>query len=653
MTELKESGTINFLYQQYYLDYASYVILDRAVPALGDGLKPVQRRILHALEELDDGRFNKVANVIGHCMRYHPHGDASIGDALINLGQKDLLIETQGNWGNLLTGDSAAAPRYIEARLSKFAKEVAFNKETTTWQPSYDGRSKEPVILPMKFPLLLAQGAEGIAVGLSTKIMPHNFVELLEASISALKGEQIELYPDFPTAGIADFSDYNQGRKGSKIRVRAKIEFENSKLLKITQIPWETTTTSLIESIISAAEKGKIKIKKVEDNTARDVEILIHLQPGADPDNTIEALYAFTKCEVSINPFCCVIDEGRPKFLSIGELVQFTALKTKDLLQQELEIKHLHLLEKIFFASLERIFIEEKVYRAIEACETWEEVLSTITKKMTPHAKNFHRPLNEDDVIKLTEIKIKRLSKFDSNKAQEALDKFTGDLEETEKNLKQIVKYTTSWFKHLLKEYGKGRNRRTEISSFKAVDKAKVAHANKKLFVNAKDGLIGTDLKKEQFLFDVSDLNEVLCITRDGNFTVVKAPEKQYVGKDLIYVSLFKRNDESTIYNLIFRDGRDGPVMVKRFPIDSVIRDKPYSLTKETPGSRVLYLGICKSPDELEEIKIKFAEGQKLKQKVQTVSLSEFPVKSRTGSGTILTRHKIEKIEKIENSDET
>ena len=651
MTDLKETGSIHNLYQHYYLDYASYVILDRAVPALGDGLKPVQRRILHALEEMDDGRFNKVANVIGHCMRYHPHGDASIGDALTNLGQKDLLIETQGNWGNLLTGDSAAAPRYIEARLSKFAKEVAFNKETTSWQPSYDGRSKEPVILPIKFPLLLAQGAEGIAVGLSTKIMPHNFLELLEASIAALKGEKVEVFPDFPTGGSADFSEYNQGRKGSRLRVRAKIEFENSKLLKVTQIPWETTTTSIIESIVSAAEKGKIKVKKVEDNTARDVEILIHLQPGADLDNTIEALYAFTKCEVSINPFCCVIDEAKPKFLGVDDLVVYTAEKTKSLLGLELELKKNSLLEKIFFASLERIFIEEKVYRAIETCETWEDVLSTITKKMTPHAKNFHRALAEEDVIKLTEIKIKRLSKFDSNKATEHLSKYATELEETEKNLKQLTKYAIQWFKHLLKEYGKGKERKTEISSFKAVDKAKVAHANKKLYVNAKDGLIGTDLKKEQYLFDVSELNEVLCFTRDGNFTVVKTPEKQYVGKDLIYVSLFKRNDELTTYNVIFRDGRDGPIMIKRFAVDSVIRDKAYPITKESPGSRILYLGISKSPEESEEVLIRFAEGQKLKQKTLKVEMNEYPVKPRTGAGSILSRHKIDKIEKVKSEE--
>jgi len=653
MTERKEAGTIQNLYQHYYLDYASYVILDRAVPALADGLKPVQRRILHALDDMDDGRFNKVANVIGHCMRYHPHGDASIGDALTSLGQKDLLIETQGNWGNLLTGDSAAAPRYIEARLSKFAKEVVFNKETTSWQPSYDGRSKEPVVFPMKFPLLLAQGAEGIAVGLSTKIMPHNFGELLEASIAVLRGEKVEIYPDFPTGGIADFSEYNQGRKGSKIRVRAKIEFESAKMLRITQIPWETTTTSLIESIVSAAEKGKIKIKKVEDNTARDVEILIYLQPGVDPDKTIEALYAFTKCEVSVNPFCCVIDEARPKFLGVDDLVAYTANRTKDLLGQELEIKKSSLLEKLFFASIEQIFIEQKIYRTIETCETWEEVLVTIKKKMTPLVSKLHRALQDEDVIKLTEIKIKRISKFDGDKAKDAMEKFQIELDDTEKNLKQLTKFAIAWFKHLLKDYGKGRERRTEIKSFKAVDKSKVAFANKKLFVNEKDGLIGTDLKKEKYLFDVSELSEILCMTRDGNFTVVKTPEKQYVGKDIIYVSPYRRGDTDTIYNLIFRDGKDGPVMIKRFPIDSIIRDKSYPLTKESPGSRILHLSISKSAEDCKTVRIKFADGQKLKQKTLEVDFNEVPVKSRTVAGTILTRYKIEKIELLQSEKTT
>lgn len=639
-------GSIENLYQDYYLDYASYVILDRAIPNINDGLKPVQRRILHSLEEMDDGRYNKVANVIGHCMRYHPHGDASIGDAMVNIGQKDLLIDTQGNWGNVVTGDRAAAPRYIEARLSKFAKTVAFKKETTDWEMSYDGRSHEPVQLPLKFPLLLFQGAEGIAVGLATKILPHSFNELIDASIAALRNQEINLLPDFPTGGIADVSEYNGGLRGGKVRVRAKIIVTAANTLTISEIPYETTTSSVIESIVQASEKGKLKIKKIEDNTAKDVDIKIILPAGTDPTKATAALYAFTKCEVSISPNSCVIDNKNPVFKSVNELLKHSAFRTKGLLERELEIKRDEISEKIFFASLEQIFIENKIYRSIEKCVTWEDVIKTIIKKMKPLTEGLSRELTEEDAVRLTEIKIKRISKFDSDKANDKLLELQGELDKVIKNLKSLTRYAISYYKGLKKDFGGKFDRKTEITTFKQIDKTKVATANLKIFINAKEGFIGTSLKKEEFLFECSQLDEIICVTAEGIFKVIKAADKSYIGKNIIYASIFKRGDTNTTYNLIYKDGRAGNSMVKRFNIASITRDKEYDLTKGSKGSKVLYFSVCKNPDDQEVVYVKHADGQRLKNKVIGVNFQDIPIKARTTNGNILTRYKIEKIEK-------
>lgn len=639
-------GSIANLYQDYYLDYASYVILDRAIPNINDGLKPVQRRILHSLEEMDDGRYNKVANVIGHCMRYHPHGDASIGDAMVNLGQKNLLIDTQGNWGNVVTGDRAAAPRYIEARLTKFAKTVAFKKETTEWEMSYDGRSKEPVHLPLKFPLLLFQGAEGIAVGLATKVLPHNFNELIDASISALRKEDFVLLPDFPTGGLADTAEYKGGLRGGKVKVRARIETTGVNQLTITEIPYETTTQSVIDSIISASEKGKVKIKKIEDNTAKDIDIQITLPSGSDPAKARAALFAFTKCEVSISPNSCVIESQQPVFQKVDELLTYSAFRTKDLLGQELEIKKKDLEEKIFFASLEQIFIEQKIYRTIEKCETWDDVIKTIKKKMKPLTNGLLRELTDDDAARLTEIKIKRISKFDTDKANDKLVELEGELETVIKNLKSLTKYTIAYFKKLKKDFGKDFARKTEITTFKEIDKTKVAVANKKIYVNAKEGFIGTSLRKEQFLFECSDLDEIICVTAEGTFKVFRPEDKVYIGKNIIYASIFKRGDVSTTYNLIYRDGRVGNSMIKRFNISSITRDREYDLTKGTKGSKILYFGISKTPEEQDIVYVKHAEGQKLKNKVLGVDFLQIPIKGRGTNGNILTRYKVAKVDK-------
>lgn len=638
-------GSIANMYQDYYLDYASYVILDRAIPNISDGLKPVQRRILHSLEEMDDGRFNKVANVIGHCMRYHPHGDAAIGDALTNLGQKDLLIDTQGNWGNILTGDRAAAPRYIEARLTKFAQTVAFKKEVTEWQLSYDGRSKEPVELPMKFPLLLSQGAEGIAVGLATKILPHNFCELIESAIAYLRKEEFTLIPDFPSGGTCDASEYNAGLRGGKVKVRAEIETTGANSLRITSVPYETTTQSLIDSIVSASEKGKIKIKRIEDNTAQNVDIQVFLPPGTDPAKARAALYAFTKCEVSISPNSCVIDGNKPVFLSVEDLLKHSVDRTKELLRQELEIEKSVLSEKIFFASLERIFIENKIYRHIEKCETWEDVVSTLHKKMKPLVKDLSRDLTDDDVVKLTEIKIKRISKFDSAKADDKLIELEGLLEKVIKNLNSLTRFTINYYKRILKDFGKGQERRTTISSFKSVDKTKVAQVNQKIFINAKDGFIGTSLKKETFLFECSELDEIICVTREGKFKVIKTTDKAYIGKNIIYAAVFKRGDQNTTYNLIFRDGRIGNVMVKRFHIASVTREREYDLTKGTPNSKILYFNATSEAEKPDTVIVRLADGQKLKKKAVGVDFTQIPIKGRTTNGNILTKYKVSKIE--------
>lgn len=639
-------GSIANMYQAYYLDYASYVILDRAIPNINDGLKPVQRRIMHSLEEMDDGRYNKVANVIGHCMRYHPHGDAAIGDAMTNLGQKDLLIDTQGNWGNAVTGDRAAAARYIEARLTKFAKEVAFRKDTTEWQMSYDGRSKEPVHLPMKFPLLLSQGAEGIAVGLATKILPHNFNELIDGAIAYLKNEDFTVYPDFPTGGVADISEYNGGVRGGKVKVRARIETSGVNTLTITEIPFETTTQSVIDSIILAAEKGKIKIKKIEDNTAQNVDIQIVLPSGTDPAKARAALFAFTKCEVSISPNSCVIDGQKPVFLSVEDLLKHSVDRTKNLLERELQIEQHELEEKIFFSTLERIFIENRIYRSIEKCESWEEVIDTLKKKLKPFQKDLTRSFTDEDISRLTEIKIKRITKFDSDKANDKLIELEGNLAAIIKNLKSLTKYTVSYYKQLKKQYGKNHPRQTEISTFRVIDKTKVTAVNQKIFINPKDGFIGTSLKKEQYLFECSDLDEIICVTAEGKFKVIRASEKSYIGKNIIYAAIYKRGDKKTTYNLVYRDGRVGHSMVKRFNIPSITREKEYDLTKGTAGSKILYFNATSDEDAQDTVYVKHAEGQKLKKKTLGLDFTQIPIKARTTNGNILTKYKVAKVEK-------
>ncbi|MEM1408819.1 MAG: DNA gyrase/topoisomerase IV subunit A, partial [Bacteroidota bacterium] len=558
---------VSGMYQNWFLDYASYVILERAVPAIEDGFKPVQRRIMHSLKEMDDGRFNKVANVIGSTMQYHPHGDASIGDAIVNIGQKDLLIDTQGNWGDIRTGDSAAAPRYIEARLSKFALDVVYNPQTTEWQLSYDGRKKEPVTLPVKFPLLLAQGVEGIAVGLSTKILPHNFIELIKASIDVLKGKKPKIYPDFPTGGMADFSEYNQGLRGGKIKVRAKIEEYDKKTLVIRDIPFATTTSSLIDSIIKANDKGKIKIKQVVDNTAKDVEILISLAPGQSPDITIDALYAFTDCETSISPNSCVIIEDKPHFISVNEILKINTEQTVALLTRELEIRKHDLMEKILFSSLEKIFIENRIYRDIEECETWEAVIDTIDKGLDSYKPQFYREITEEDIVRLTEIKIKRISRFDSFKADELLKKLEEDLKETEYNLAHITEFAISYFTNLREKYGKGKERKTEITSFDSIDTTIVAANNQRLYVNRADGFVGYGLRRDEFVTECSDIDDIIAIRKDGKMMVSRISEKVFMGKDILYAGVWKKGDDRMTFNLVYVDAKSGRSMAKRFNV--------------------------------------------------------------------------------------
>ncbi len=581
---------ISGLYENWFLDYASYVILERAVPSIEDGLKPVQRRIMHAMKVMDDGRFNKVANVIGSTMQYHPHGDASIGDAMVNLGQKELLIDTQGNWGDIRTGDSAAAPRYIEARLSKFALEVVFNNQTTNWQLSYDGRKNEPVTLPVKFPLLLAQGVEGIAVGLSTKILPHNFIELIKGSIEVLKGRKPKIFPDFPTGGHADFSEYNEGKKGSRVKVRARIEQYDKKSIVVKDIPYGTTTTGLIESIIKASDKGKIKIKHVVDNTAKDVEILITLAPGQSPDITIDALYAFTDCEISISPNACVIVDDKPRFLSVNEILQINTNQTVTQLTRELELRRHELLEKIHFSSLEKIFIENRIYRDIEECETWEAVISTIDNGLEPFKKQFYREITEEDIVKLTEIKIKRISKYDASRADDLLKRLEDELEQVIHDLDNITDFAINYFKKLLEKYSNGRERKTEIKSFEDIAATVVAANNVKLYANIADGFVGYGLKKDEFVADCSDIDDILVIRKDGKCMVSRISDKMFMGKNIMHVGVWKKADERMVYNAIYLDGGTGRTMVKRFNVLAVTRDKEYDITKGATGSRLLYL---------------------------------------------------------------
>lgn len=643
---------VDGLYENWFLDYASYVILERAVPRIEDGLKPVQRRIMHSLKEMDDGRFNKVANVIGNTMQYHPHGDAAIGEAIVNIGQKDILIETQGNWGDVRTGDSAAAPRYIEARLSKFALDVVYNAQTTEWQLSYDGRKKEPVTLPVKFPLLLANGVEGIAVGLSTKILPHNFCELIKASIDVLKGKNPKVYPDFPTGGIGDFTEYNQGLRGGKIKVRAKIDIVDKKTLAIREIPFSTTTTSLMESIVKASEKGQIKVKQVVDNTAKDVEIQIHLQPGQSPEVAMDALYAFTDCEISISPNACVIVEDKPQFMTVNDILKYNTQQTVKLLKQELEIKKAELKEKILFSSLEKIFIENRIYRDIEECESWEEVIKTIDKGLKPHKKKFYREITTDDIVRLTEIKIKRISKFDSFKADELLKDLEKQLKETEHHLKHLTEYAIAYYQNLLDKYGKGRERKTEIKSFQSVTATEVIAINQKLYVNRTDGFVGYGLKRDEYICDCSELDDIIVIRKDGKALISRIAERVFMGKDILYIGVWKKGDDRMVYNLIYSDGKSGKGFVKRFTMPGVIRDKEYDLTQGHPNSKIHY--VTGNPNgEAEIVEVKLSQSSTARKKIFEFDFADLEVKGRGARGNILTKYPIRKVDFLQAGTST
>jgi topoisomerase IV subunit A len=645
--EVIHSIAIDGMYQNWFLDYASYVILERAVPRIEDGFKPVQRRIMHSLKEMDDGRFNKVANVIGNTMQFHPHGDASIGEAIVNIGQKDILIETQGNWGDVRTGDSAAAPRYIEARLSKFALDVAYNAQTTEWQLSYDGRKREPVTLPVKFPLLLAQGVDGIAVGLSTKILPHNFCELIKASIDILKGKNPKIYPDFFTGGIADFSEYNQGLRGGKIKVRAKIDIADKKTLIIRDIPFSTTTTSLMESIVKASEKGQIKVKQVIDNTARDIEIQILLQPGQSPEIALDALYAFTDCEISISPNSCVIVEDKPQFLPVGEILKYNTNQTVELLRQELQIRKGELMEKILFSSLEKIFIEKRIYRDIEDAESWEEVIETIDKGLKPHKKKFYREITRDDIVRLTEIRIKRISKFDSFKADELMRDLEKELKETEHHLKHLTDYAIAYYQRLLDKYGKGRERKTEIRSFQSVTAVEVIANNQKLYVNRIDGFIGFGLKRDentQYICDCSELDDVIAIRKDGKARVSRIADKVFMGKDILFVGIWKKGDDRMVYNVIYSDGKSGKGFAKRFTMPGITRDKEYPVATDDKNSRIHY--VSGNPNgEAETVEVKLSQSSTARKKIFEYDFAELEIKGRGARGNTITKYPIRKVD--------
>jgi topoisomerase-4 subunit A len=661
-TEEKNSGQelaehyrhhhLNGMYENWFLDYASYVILERAVPEALDGLKPVQRRILHAMSRLDDGRFNKVANIIGHTMQFHPHGDASIGDALVQLGQKELLIDMQGNWGNTLTGDSAAAPRYIEARLSAFAKEVVFNPKTTTWKLSYDGRNKEPVALPVKFPLLLAQGVEGIAVGLASKILPHNFNELIDASIRHLQGKDFELYPDFLTGGMADFSRYNEGLRGGKVRVRTKISQRDKKTLVITEIPYYTTTSSLIDSIVAANDKGKIKIKKIDDNTAENVEIVIYLASNVSPDQTIDALYAFTNCEMSISPNSCVILDGRPQFISVKQILRSNTDHTAALLKQELEIRLGELEDQWHNASLEKIFIENRIYLLIEDCETWDCVLSTIDKGLAPFAKNLRREVSRDDIVRLTEIKIKRISKYNAFKAEDQIKRVEEEIEEVKNHLGHLIEYAINYFRQIKKKYGKGRERKTEIRNFDTIQANMVAVANQKLYVNREEGFAGTGLRKDEYVTDCSDIDDVIVFREDGTFLVTKVAPKVFVGKNILHLDVFKKNDDRTIYNMVYRDGRQGKYYVKRFAVKGVTRDKEYDLTRGSKNSKVIYFS-ANPNGEAEVIRVNLRPRPKMKKTHFDFDFKELAIKGRSSQGNTLSKAPVRSVVKREEGVST
>ena len=632
------------MYKDWFLDYASYVILERAVPAIEDGFKPVQRRIMHSMKDLDDGRYNKVANIVGHTMQYHPHGDASIADAMVQIGQKDLLIDTQGNWGNILTGDRAAASRYIEARLSKFALDVVYNPKITEWQASYDGRRKEPINLPVMFPLLLAQGGEGIAVGLSTKILPHNFIELIDASVKHLNGKRFAILPDFPTAGIADFTNYNDGLRGGKVRVRAKISQRDKNSLVITEIPFATTTTSLIDSILKANDKGKIKIKKIEDNTSAKVEILIHLPSGLSPDKTIDALYAFTSCETSISPLGCVIEDNKPYFVGVTEMLRRSTDNTVQLLKSELEIKLSEFEEQWHFASLERIFIEKRIYRDIEEEETWDGVINAIDKGLQPHVKHLKRTITIEDITRLTEIRIKRISKFDIDKAQQKIDAIEDQIAEVKHHLANLIDYAIAYFERLKKEYGEGKERKTEIRVFDDVDATKVVIRNTKLYVNREEGFVGTSLKRDEYVGDCSDIDDIIVFTKEGKMMVTKVGSKTFIGKNIIHVAVFKKKDKRTIYNMIYRDGKGGPSYVKRFAVTSTTRDREYDLTNGSKGSALWYFS-ANPNGEAEVVTIMLRQVGSIKKLKWELDFADILIKGRASKGNQVTKNAVKRIE--------
>ncbi len=646
----EDSGTqetitkVTGMYKDWFLDYASYVILERAVPAIEDGFKPVQRRIMHSMKDLDDGRYNKVANIVGHTMQYHPHGDASIADAMVQIGQKDLLIDTQGNWGNILTGDRAAASRYIEARLSKFALDVVYNPKITGWQASYDGRRKEPINLPVMFPLLLAQGGEGIAVGLSTKILPHNFIELIEASVKHLKGKRFTILPDFPTAGIADFTNYNDGLRGGKVRARAQISQRDKNTLVITEVPFGSTTSSLIDSILKANDKGKIKVKKIEDNTAAKVEILIHLPSGLSPDKTIDALYAFTSCETSISPLGCVIEDNKPYFVGVTEMLRRSTDKTVQLLKSELEIRLSEFQEQWHFASLERIFIEKRIYRDIEEEETWDGVINAIDKGLQPHVKHLKRAITVEDITRLTEIRIKRISKFDIDKAQQKIDALEDQIAEVKHHLANLIDYAIAYFERLKKTYGEGKERKTEIRVFDDVDATKVVIRNTKLYVNREEGFVGTSLKRDEYVCDCSDIDDIIVFTNDGIMMVTKVDSKTFVGKNIIHVAVFKKKDKRTIYNMIYRDGKGGPSYVKRFAVTSMTRDREYDLTNGSKGSGLWYFS-ANPNGEAEVVTIMLRQVGSVKKLKWDLDFSDILIKGRASKGNLATKYSIKRIE--------
>ena len=637
---ISNENPVSDLYEDWFLDYASYVILERAIPSIDDGLKPVQRRILHSMNNIEDGRYNKCANIIGSSMQFHPHGDASIEDALVNLGQKDLLIDTQGNWGDVRTGDKAAASRYIEARISKFGIETLFNEKTTEWKLSYDGRKKEPINLPVKFPLLLAQGVEGIAVGLSTKIMPHNFCELIKSSISYLKEKSFKLYPDFPNGGMVDITDYNDGKRGGKIRVRSKIRELDKSTLIIDDIPYNTTTTNLIDSIIKANDKGKIKIRKVLDNTAEKVEVLVHLHKNQSPSITIDALYAFTDCEISISPNACVIVKEKPQFLGVKEVLKYSADSTKSLLKKELEIKRNELKEKILFSTLERIFIENKIYQKIEDCETWNEVIETIDKGLDPYKKDFYREIVKDDIVKLTEIKIKRISKFDKDKLNDSIIKLNEELDKTNKNLKNIVEYTIDYYYNILNKYGKGRERKTDIVKFDTIKVKSVAANNVKLYVNRKEGFIGYGIKKEEFVCNCSDIDDIITFCADGTYKIVKIQDKVFVGKNIVLTQIWKKSDKRMVFNAAYLDVKKGFSYVKRFQVTSATKEKTYNLGKGDKGSKLLYIA-SRPNGESEVVTVHIHASQKARKKVFDYDFSEIEIKGKAAKGNILSKYRV------------